>query len=413
MEQCPASSESGLLLEAFQVFTRASSSLESAFQQLQARAQRLSEELELKNKALERSLRDKEEVEKFLNTVLERLPCGVLALDHNGNVTLCNPTAARILEEPCADGEVRRRQSAAFKDFLADSVTRDTGVSDMEVPYVRGEELRILATSGTPLTGSSGERSGTLHIIRDITRLKTLEEQSKRSERLSAMGEMAVELAHEIRNPLGSIELFASLLEKELPSGGDPVRWAENIRVASRSLNNIVSNMLQFANPLSPVLKEVDLHDVIAEVVSFIEPVMRQREIVLESRLRSLAPEVFGDRGLLRQLIMNLLLNAMQAMPSKGSVVIETSDPFADQNAACTAVQMCVKDSGVGIAPENLARIFDPFFTTNHNGTGLGLSVVNQIVEKHSGSIRVESELRVGTMFTVVLPGARIASGAA
>jgi signal transduction histidine kinase len=413
-----SSAEKTLLLKAFEMFTQASGSLETAYQRLQAHARQLSEELENKNRELERSLAEKAEVQRFLASILERLPCGVLALDAQGSVILCNPMAAQILEQPptreAVTGKRRRRRCRVLRDYFAASVSKDGAGREVEMPFVRGGAMRILATSGTPLTGRAGETIGTLHIIRDVTQVKALEEQGKRGERLSAMGEMAVELAHEIRNPLGSIELFASLLQKELPLESDPARWAENIRIGSRSLNNIVSNMLHFANPLSPSFSDVDLHDVVGEILRFTDPIMRQREVLVRQSLESRSPVVCGDRELLKQMILNLVLNSMQAMPSKGSLVVATRDVAElPGGAVCEGIELRVQDTGVGIAPENLGRVFDPFFTTNRNGTGLGLSVVHQIVDRHSGFIKVESQINIGTTFTIVLPSALVVSGAA
>jgi PAS domain S-box-containing protein len=419
IEDSRGSRETRLLLQAFQMFTEASNSLESAFQQLQARAQRLSEELEAKNRELEQSLREKEEVRSFLDSILERLPCGVLALDHDGRVILCNPLAAQILQQPQAKkGEpskgVCAQQRAVLRDYFAASVSSGDDLREIEIPFMTGGETRMLATSGTPLTTASGEPYATLHIIRDVTRVKALEEQNKRGERLSAMGEMAVELAHEIRNPLGSIELFASLLEKEMPPQSDAARWAQNIRIGSRSLNSIVSNMLHFANPASPSFTEVNVHAVIEEILGFTDPIMRQRDVEVHLRLESRTENVCGDRELLKQALLNLVLNSMQAMPSKGALTLATRDvEKLPGGAGCDGLEIRVQDTGLGIAPENLNRIFDPFFTTNRNGTGLGLSVVHQIVERHSGFVGVESEINCGTTFTIVLPSARVVSGAA
>ncbi len=411
--------EARLLLEAFEVFNQASSSLESAFQQLQEHARKLSEELEKKNRELEESLREKEEAQNYLKTILERLPCGVLVLDEAGELALCNPMAGQLLNLPQRKSAGMRKRSrrlkrSALHDYFSASVSRNGHKKEIEIPYVAGGKMRVLATSGTPLTDASGMPGGTLHIIRDITEMKALEEQSKRGERLSAMGEMAVELAHEIRNPLGSIELFASLLEKELPGGSDTGRWAENIRVGSRSLNNIVANMLHFANPFAPAFMEVDIHGVIEEILQFTEPIMRQREVRIERHIAAVDSMICGDRELLKQAILNLILNSMQAMPSQGKLLIATRDVESlPGGALCGGLEILVQDTGVGIPPENLGRVFDPFFTTNKKGTGLGLSVVHQIVDKHSGFIRVESEVNIGTTFTIVLPSARIVSGAA
>jgi signal transduction histidine kinase len=332
-------------------------------------------------------------------------------------VTLCNPVASQILGQPVSSRSRAGKTEqwhAAVQKYLAAFSAREGGGGEVEIPFVSGRKMRVLATASTPLKSASGARAGTLHIIRDITEMKALEAQNKRVERLAAMGEMAVELAHEIRNPLGSIELFASLLEKELPVGGDQRRWAENIRVGSRSLNNIVSNMLHFANPLPPQFEDVNLHNVIQEILNFAEPILHQREVRTTIRLGARESVVSGDRELLKQMILNLVLNSLQAMPSHGSLTIGTRElSTLPGGALCQGVELIVQDTGLGIPPENLGRIFDPFFTTNKNGTGLGLSIVHQIVEQHSGFIQVASEVSVGTTFTIVLPGASLVSGAA
>jgi signal transduction histidine kinase len=401
--------ETRLLLEAFEMFTQASSSLEFAYSRLQAKAQSLTEELEAKNLELERSLREKEEAQNYLKTILERLPCGVFVLDDKGNLALCNPMASEVLRQPrCKSAGIRKRRrpflNAETRNYLAASASGIGANVEMEIPFTGGNKNRILATSGTPLSDAAGNRIGTLHIIRDVTEVKALLEQNKRIERLSAMGEMAVELAHEIRNPLGSIELFASLLVEEL--SGDPKRWAENIRIGIRSLNAIVSNMLHFANPLSPVFSEVSMHEVIQEVVKFCEPIMSQRQVRLEMDLKAEHFLITADRELLKQMMLNLMFNAMKAMPSEGSLFIGTRnvEPLNEgqKPGNPAGLELQIRDTGIGIPPENLGRIFDPFFTTNKNGTGLGLSIVHQLVEKHSGFIQVASEVNRGTTFTIV-----------
>ncbi len=406
-----------LLLEAFQTFTQASNSLETAFQRLQARTLRLSQELSAKNRELKKSLREKEEVQNHLARILESLPCGVLVVDKEERVTLCNSVAARILGlSGLGRGRTRRKAhgNAGVQKYLEAFADRESGRGEVEIPFPVGGSERILAASSTPLKNAAGVNTGTLHIIRDISDTKAIEAQSKRGERLAAMGEMAVELAHEIRNPLGSIELFASLLEKELPRQSDPGRWAENIRIGSRSLNNTVSNMLHFANPLAPHFRDVNLHELVREILSFADPILQQRQVRVETRLHAHERAVVGDRELLKQMFLNLVLNSLQAMPSRGSLTLGTRDVnLLPGGARCDGVELTIKDTGLGIPPENLARVFDPLFTTNKNGTGLGLSVVHQIVEQHAGFIHVESEVNVGTTFTIVLPGACVDAGAA
>jgi nitrogen fixation/metabolism regulation signal transduction histidine kinase len=404
-ESAKEQGEKGLLLQAFEMFTQASSSLESAFSQLQARVQRLTEELEAKNLELERSLRDKEEAQSYLKTILERLPCGVFVLDRSGNLTLCNPMASEALEQ--SHGKSQRNEnnfqpflSTEMRNHLSTSAADGGGKEEVEISVQSSHKKRILATSGTPLTDPCGIPIGTLHIIRDVTEVKALQEQNKRIERLSAMGEMAVELAHEIRNPLGSIELFASLLVQEL--SGDSKRWAENIRIGIRSLNTIVSNMLHFANPLSPAFCTVNLHDIIQEILRFADPIMSQRDVQVKMALTADCPLIVADPELIKQMLLNLIFNAMKAMPSNGSLTIGTrSVDIRGGDDLSRGLELQIQDSGIGILPENLNRIFDPFFTTNKKGSGLGLSVVHQIVEKHSGCISVKSEVNRGTTFTI------------
>ena len=393
-ENAQSSGETGLLIEAFRTFTLASNSLESTFGQLQARVRKLTEELEVKNRELQQSLREKQEAQEYLRTILEKLPCGVFVLEENGEMTLCNPMASDVLSE--ARGEAGRLRSDELRNLFAASAEGKR--EETEITLTTGGEKKVLATSGTPLEDDAGRSLGTLHIIRDVTEVKALEEKNQRGERLAAMGEMAAELAHEIRNPLGSIDIFASLLTRECT--GDARNWAENIRIGARSLNTIVSNMLHFTGPLSPVFAEMDIHEILHETGNFCGTMIRQRGVQLKIELAADCSLIRGDRELIKQLVLNLIFNAMKAMPSEGSLAVYTRN-VADKSRY-GRLELRVEDTGVGIPPEHLDKIFDPFFTTNKNGTGLGLSIVNQIVESHSGEISVKSRLGHGTVFIIL-----------
>ena len=393
-EDAQASDETGLLIEAFRTFTLASNSLEFTFGQLQAKVRRLTEELEAKNQELQLSLREKQDAQEYLRTILEKLPCGVFVLEGSGEMTLCNPMAAEVLRE--ARGEAGRFRSDELRNLFAASVGGKR--EETEITITAEGEKKVLATSGAPLEDDHGRSLGTLHIIRDVTEVKALEEKNQRGERLAAMGEMAAELAHEIRNPLGSIEIFASLLTRECT--GDARNWAENIRIGARSQNTIVSNMLHFTGPLSPVFAEMDIHEILREIGNFCEPMIRQRGVRWEIELAADSSLIQGDKGLIKQLVLNLIFNAMKAMPSEGSLAVRTRNVVGKNQRQC--LELLIEDTGVGIQPEHLDKIFDPFFTTNKNGTGLGLSIVNQIVESHSGEIFVKSRINHGTAFTIL-----------
>jgi signal transduction histidine kinase len=228
--------------------------------------------------------------------------------------------------------------------------------------------------------------------------LAAANEELQRAQRLQAMGEMALQLAHEIRNPLGSIELFAALLSRELKEKADQKTWADQIVTGVKFLNTIVTNMLTFTKVSKPLLTPFDLQQMINETLAFLEPICVQRNIRVIGSESGTPLWIEGDREMLRQMLINLLMNGLQAMPEQGELALRARIAGPD------SVEVEVQDTGVGIPDENLHRVFDPFFTTNEKGTGLGLSLVHQIVQKHNGTITVESRFGHGTCFRITLP---------
>lgn len=378
-----------LLLEAFNVFANASSSLEAAYRRLEKRMRELSRELG--------------ESRDYLNNVLEQLPCGVIAVNPAGKITLCNRLARKLLHLAARNRLLGCSYARVFGShpitrLIEESLEPHHSTVETEMALQAGS---ILAITRSPMCSREGAPLGVIFIIRDITQLKRLEEQSKKVERLSAMGEMAVLLAHEIRNPLASLELFVSLLGRETaPHKGTQV-WLSHIRIAIKLINNIVSNMLCFARDLNLEFCTVNVNAIVQEILKFAEPIIKQRRIALAESCRPAAAFIKGDPQLLRQAFLNLILNALQAMPQSGSLkVISRTRMEGNQGT----VEIKFQDTGAGIAPENLKRIFDPFFTTNKNGNGLGLAVVRRIVEKHNGEIKVTSRLHRGTTFALRFP---------
>ena len=216
-------------------------------------------------------------------------------------------------------------------------------------------------------------------------------------ERLAAMGEMALELAHEVRNPLGSIRLFASMLMSDESLSDAGARQLEQLQVGVRSLETVVSNMLMFGRKQEPQRDEVDFNTLIGEVRSFLAPLTTQRGVLVELQLESDLPTVLIDRDQMRQALMNLWLNALNAMPSGGRITITSV-------LAAANVVVRVEDTGPGLPPAILDRVFDPFFSADQKGTGLGLAVVSSIVRGHGGSIRAESNPSKGAAFCIEIP---------
>jgi two-component system sensor histidine kinase HydH len=192
------------------------------------------------------------------------------------------------------------------------------------------------------------------------------------------------------------------LLGNELKGQEDFKDWADQIVIGVKFLNNIVTNMLTFTRTSKPQTKALNLNELILETLAFVEPVLQQRKICLERpEAGHNEPVCMGDAGMLRQMFLNLFMNALQAMQEGGRLAVRL------RPEQLGIIRVEVEDSGIGIPSENLGRIFDPFFTTHEKGTGLGLALVHQIVEKHQGRITADSEFGKGTRFTIWLPVAQ------
>jgi signal transduction histidine kinase len=231
-------------------------------------------------------------------------------------------------------------------------------------------------------------------LIRDVTRLRELEVQHERNKRLIAMGEMAAKIVHEVRNPLCSIELYASMLEQDL-SNTVHRDLAAGISSGISSLNTILANMLAFARPHRPARTPVRLDRIVGDALRLAGPFMEARgvRVAYDGQERT----VEGDGELLKQALLNIIINAVQAVRDAGTVAVTIR--FDDDNAS-----VIVRDNGIGISRGNLERIFDPFFTTKESGTGLGLAIASSIMQAHGGSITVESEEGTGSTFHLHFP---------
>lgn len=215
-------------------------------------------------------------------------------------------------------------------------------------------------------------------------------EERIRLERLAAMGEMAMELAHEIRNPLGSIELYASMMEGE---------YARQIVQSVRLLNHSVTNVLQFGKPIVPMPAPTSINDLLERIQAFLQPIAQQKNIRIATECE---PECIAaaDDELLHRMLLNLVLNALRETPGNGTVSLKGRVAGSD-------LIIEVEDTGPGIHEDRIARIFDPMFSTSREGAGLGLPIVKRIVESHKGTINVSSVCLgegTGTRFVISFP---------
>ena len=395
-----------VLNKAFLSFNTTAHHLQQSYRRLYDQVKRLNSELEEKNRQLEKNLREKEEVKNFLYTILESLPTGVFVTDMEGRLRLSNKAVEKILGSDPASMDAE--DFLLWFDKLLPSEVRahaNSPASAHDVECSSNDDgLRYLKILQSPVMTAYGAPTGRVYILQDQTRLKRLEMQSERDKRLKAMGEMAIRIAHEVRNPLGSIELLASILRSELAGQSDLKKISDRIITEVKGLDNTISNLLLFTRPQQPHLHVLDVQPLMNEFVDFIRPIVMKNGVELHYNDAVTPFMISGDRDLLKQVFLNLTLNAMQALPDGGSISIEVRRYSDSEEPHGNWVEISFRDNGIGIDGELLNKIFNPFYTTKEKGTGLGLSIVHNIIESHHGIIDVRSRTGEGTTFVISIP---------
>jgi len=388
------------LAQAFLTFTQAAGSLEKSYTLLQNEVERLRSELSRANAELDQSLQENARGRAFLTQVLENLPCGVVVRGPDGQLRVLNSQARRLLQIPADWNEqsltpVPKR----LEKLLATAVAAEHREQEWTEETARGPHF--LGISSANLACSPDKPGDPIWIIRDITEQKRLAVERERTQQSLALAEMTTLLAHEIRNPLGSMELFTGLLEEAVANNPETRQWLNHLRAGLRSLSATVNNVLQFHAQGGLQLHPLDIDRMLREVAEFLLPVARQRgqQIKYANSIGSVV--VPADANRLKQVFLNLALNALRSMPPGGALHFQLD--WAPQYPG-GLVRATVQDEGRGIAPELLERIFEPGFTTTPGSPGLGLAVCKKIVEQHAGAIEVQSKLKEGTRFAVVLP---------
>ncbi|MDI6762097.1 MAG: GAF domain-containing protein [Thermodesulfobacteriota bacterium] len=228
--------------------------------------------------------------------------------------------------------------------------------------------------------------------------LRKTEAQLIRSEKLAALGQLAAGIAHEIRNPLTSINILIHSLRERLPSENSQQEDLKVIEEEIHRMNEIVDQFLRFAKPASPFLEKTDVLSIVEETLQLLRLQIEKQRIVVEKEFQAL-PMIQMDREQMKQAMLNLLLNAIQAMPEGGQLTLKGQNSKEGQ-----WIHLSIEDSGMGISPEDIDQLFDPFFSTKEGGIGLGLSITHRIIDQHHGKMEVENAPEKGTIFTVWLP---------
>ncbi len=383
--------EGELLRAAFCTFDQAAKTLQASYDVLTDRVNQMDLELARSNDALRRQLADNEAMRAHLDGILESLSTGVLVVNEMDVITRSNRAAGLLLE---STDEVLRGRSAT-------EVLAAAGLSVSERPQRIGHAM--VSIMQTALQTESGCVTGRLILIQDVTRLYQLEEQLQRKDRLAAMGELIGRIAHEIRNPLGSVELFASMLQRDLSQQLSAKQYAEQISQAVHSMDRLLANLLTYTRPVRTDRGWHPAEPLIVDSLVLAAHAINKVSVEIQLDLDSGIPSIWCHEGQMKQVLLNLIVNAIQAMPNGGILTIglESASPDA---LGVPAIRLTVSDSGVGIDPAHRSRLFDPFFTTKEEGTGLGLAIVYSIVEAHQGRIDVESVVGKGTSCALVFP---------
>lgn len=325
-----------------------------------------------------------EQTQGLLDSVLDNTNSAIIAQDNKNGVFLKNRRAKELIEELGYD-----------KVFGILSSFNTTGVHDYD-----DEGRRYFRLSVSALKSEDSE--GFVYVMDDITRLKKFEQEKQRNERLRIMGEMAANIAHEVRNPLGSIELYASLLARDLEQEPDKKRLTTSIIKGVRTINAVISNTLLFAKEIKINPSKHVLVDIVDEVVLYLQHIIRDKKVRVINKLDE-EHIVFCDEDMYKQVIMNLIGNAVDAVNIGGEITV-TSEMTEKETI------LHIRDNGCGIDEDMLSRLFMPFQTTKAKGTGLGLSISYKIIKAHGGDITAESNSIDYTMFTVTLPSAEYAA---
>lgn len=394
----------GQLEQAFEAFNQASRTFEDYYRQLERRIEELNLELDRKNRELEANLIEKERVQNYLAMILETISAGVIVINQDGDVQTINRSAREIFD---LDGIIPVPVSLAeLLPELAQSPEIQHGLRQSQSTNRQFElhlatpasnrqwiDVQIVGADETELPGITGP----IVVIHDITEHKRLARQANLNSRLKAMGEVAMNVAHEVRNPLGSIELFSSMLHRELADRPELQRLASHVLTGVKNIDSIVSNILLFARNTQISARDIDPTSLIDSVLLYLESQLSEKSIRVTRRLKTNGQRLLGDPELLRQAFLNIAMNAIQAMGKDGHLEIE-----AGFRRDVMVFQFF--DDGCGISPEIKDSIFNAFFTTRCKGTGLGLAISNSIVSAHQGSIECANRKTGGTVFTVTLP---------
>jgi two-component system, NtrC family, sensor histidine kinase HydH len=343
-------------------------------------------------------------IKAFSDSLVENMPIGLIAVDGAGTLIAFNQTAEAILGRTA--GEVIGKQAEAVLPDSCREIFRTLAAErrlierEIDCLVAEGRTLTLEVIATTLNEADDGPFFGWVILFRDMTEVRRLKQEVARSQRLASLGSLAAGVAHEIRNPLSSIKGFATYFRDRFRDNAADRETAEVMISEVDRLNRVITQLLEFARPLTMNRVPTSLPQLICHAVRTVEGQARQKGIAIVTALAPEVGEIPLDADRMSQVLLNLCLNAIAAMEAGGTLRVSLGRRDGQ------TIRIEITDTGVGIRTEDLPRVFDPYFTTKPSGTGLGLPIVQKVVEAHGGEVTITSEPGKGTTVTVLLPSA-------
>ena len=337
----------------------------------------------------------------FNDKLVSSIPAGIIAISSDGTVRTCNPEAEKMFQ--ISQSETVGRY---YKDTLPESLLHfieekrvdNAPAKDISELVIDGNgSARVLAVHMVDVAGDMPDQGGSMLLLRDLTKQKKLEVEIRRNERHTALGKMAAGVAHELRNPLSSIKGLAVILKSKTEHDRSAVEATEVMISEVERLDRSIGELLDFARPQSLTISDINIAQLLKRAIILIESDADLNRVEIKEHIDLKGTTVRGDEDRLTQVLLNIFLNSLQAMP-KGGILTVSAEMAGKQ------LKIAVTDSGIGVKKEIQEKIFDPYFTTKNEGTGLGLSLSAKIIEDHQGTIAIESKEGNGTTVIISLP---------
>ena len=348
--------------------------------------------------------------DRFFRHLVFNLRNGVLAITRDGRIAAMNSIAYRVLGLQPRQTDLGRSYLEVLQDCPEVVRIVQSAFETSDLP--NRAELRLrksgraIGYTISKIHDDSRAEVGLTLFVKDLTRVEQIEERQRLRDRLATLGGMAATIAHEVKNPLASIEIMAGTLRRQLKDRPEAMETLSEIIKESKLANSIVVEVLEFVRPIRLQVEPVVVGEVVRDAIDTLELGASQVQVDVDKDV----PELMADASQLRQLLTNLITNAIEAMEPEGTVYVRVSHVAEDAELASAGqpmpaqVTIEVRDQGIGISEGDLERIFSPFFTTKPKGTGLGLSIVRKVVDAHDGIIEAASAPGRGTTFRVTLP---------